>query len=607
VKTLQFIAIVIGLILASFLNTVDLKNFYFIQSTTYIQLAGAICFMFLAIASLSDFKKRGPFYRITIIDINLLLIGLLIVVSFSNSSTYTSLIDNLIMSGVWGMIYWYIRCSLINNPRKEVYYFFYILPIIGCVQIIYALLQYLGIKPELFYHRYGGSFGNSGDLANFLALTFSITLVLLFIEKNKQRKILLGIVLLFHLFLIVISLARTAWIAIVVSSIFILAINLKTAPLWLKIKSAFIEKKWLVPLILFFFIIILGLGGWKIYEFKSASANGRLFIWQLCLQLIGEKPIFGHGYESFITVLRQAQINYFSLHPNDLKNGMLAANSVFAFNDFLQFMVEYGIFGGLLLLSIFILPFKKIKFGGEHERKIITTVRGTFIALFACALFSYPLQNQTILILFVILLAIVSSYDQSVLFQFSLSPKVKIPLATLFLIGCISLAYFNYKKITYGLKWKQAYNLLQTDPKKAANIYNSIYDFMKHDQSFISNYGLSFYKNEEYQKLVDYYEKYDYFNPSTEIFLMSGESYEKLGNSLKAEEKYRMASNLIPHLFVPRYRLFKLYQKEGENEKALAEAKAISELPIKVYSDIVKNIKTEANEYLYNTSHIKAQ
>ena len=519
---------------------------------------------------------------------------------FFFNANYRILFDPILLIITFSIFYVLLRTNLSNHNQKSIIKIFYILSLTGIFQIIYSILQYYDITTTLFGYKFGGTFGNPGDLANFLALTYSITLGLLYIEKRKRRKILLGIILALHVFLIVISFARTAWLATIASSIFILAINLKTAPLWLKIKSTFVKKKWLVPLILLSAITVLGFGGWKIYELKSASANGRLFIWQLCIQLIGEKPLFGHGYESFISVLRQAQISYFTLHPHDLKNGMLAANTVFAFNDFLQFAVEYGILGGLLLLSPFILPFRKIKLKNNSDKKILSIIRGFFIALFVCSMFSYPLQNQTIVIFLVIFLAIYSSLVQHTIFQFSFSPRLKIPLLSVLILACLFLAHFNYKKIVDGLKWKKASNLLSTNPQKAAENYNSIYNFMRHDQSFISNYGSVFFKTGEYQKLVDYYEQYGYLNPSTDIFKMVGESYEKLEDYPKAEVYYRKASNLIPHLFVPRYKLFKLYLKMGEDEKALSEAEEISELKIKVYSDIVKNIKTEVNEYLFN-------
>jgi tetratricopeptide (TPR) repeat protein len=206
------------------------------------------------------------------------------------------------------------------------------------------------------------------------------------------------------------------------------------------------------------------------------------------------------------------------------------------------------------------------------------------------------------MLLFVTFLAISSAYDTRCILSFQLARKLKVPALIVLLGLSLLVLNFNIRKIENGLKWKQAHALSQSDPEKAFKIYSQIHDFMDHDRSFISNYGSIFYSLKKYDKLVEYYEKFGYLCTSSDILLMVGESYEKLENYAKAEAYYRKATNLIPHLFVPRYRLFKLYLRKGLVEKANLEAEKIRDLPIKVYSDAVKGIKTEVNEYLYNSS-----
>ena len=598
----------IGLIFISFCNTIFSTYYRYIQNSTYIQLF-IVLFLFISVFILWLKKKklRELLMKTKCIDLAFILLALYFSFQFFISTHFNILFDQILMFITFSIFYLILSIIWGNNNKNGIPRIFYVLSMTGVFQIIYSILQYFDIAATLFGYKFGGTFGNPGDLANFLALTYSITLGLLFIEKRKQRRIWLIVILVSHLFLITISLARTAWLATISSSIFIFAINLKSSTIWFKLRAILTKTKWIVPLCLFLSITILGIGGWKIYELKAASANGRIFIWQLCLQLITEKPLFGHGYESFLSSLRYGQINYFVTHPQDLKNGMLAANSAFAFNDFLQFMVEYGIVGGVLLMSLFVLPFRKTKLKNKNDKKILTIVRAFILALFVCGMFSYPLQNQSIVILLVIVLSIYSSLDQQIIFKLKWFSKLKYPIAIMSLFFCIFVGRFNYKKIINGLKWKQAFILLQTNPQEGADIYDSIFDFMKHDRSFISNFGLSLYKTGEYQKLVDYYEEYERYNPSSDILIMIGKSYEKLENYQIAEEKYRMASNLIPHLFIPRYQLFKLYQKKGEREKAFEEAKCMSEMKIKVYSEIVKNIKTEVNEYLFNENTKQSQ
>ncbi len=601
-KEFVFYVLLLIVYLSSFLNTLFANNYLFIQSNTYVQLSVALVSFFIFLFSIVSSKKIVFPKDFRCHDVAILFLISFFAIRYLFSTAFNHLNGQLITLVACAFFYIILNNFIDNNKTQKIKILFFFISLIGCFQIFYAILQLIGLLPVLFNFKFGGSFGNPGDLANFLAVTWSVNLLLFIWERNNWRKWLLGVIILLHLFLLVISVARTAWIAVFVSTLFLL---LNTN--WVKrslerAHSILKHKKWVKLLIIVGFVLLTAIVGWRMYEMKSSSADGRLFIWKTCIQLIKEKPLFGHGYESFLTVQRNTQIEYFANHPDDIKKGMLAANCSFAFNDFLQFTVEYGMVGLLLLLTIFLLPFRRITTKTDTEKQIIVTTRAVFIAIFICALFSYPLQNQTIMLLFVTFFAISSSYDNTPILSFPLTRKVKVPALMVFLGLSLLLLNFNIQKIENGLKWKKAHALSQSEPEKAFNIYSEIHDFMDHDRSFISNYGSIFYSLKKYDKLVEYYEKFGYLCTSSDILLMVGESYEKLENYSKAETYYRKASNLIPHLFVPRYRLLKLYLKQGLDEKAKLEAEKIRVLPIKVYSDKVKGIKTEVNEYLYNSS-----
>ena len=85
---------------------------------------------------------------------------------------------------------------------------------------------------------------------------------------------------------------------------------------------------------------------------------------------------------------------------------------------------------------------------------------------------------------------------------------------------------------------------------------------------------------------------------TTDIFQILGQSYEELKEFKKAEESYKNASMLVPTKFQPKYRLFELYKRNGNKEKTREIALDIKNMKIKVFSDVVRKIKTEANEYL---------
>jgi hypothetical protein len=282
-KQFHFFAVLI-LTVSTFLYTVCFDNFLFIQTGTYFQLA----FPILAIPAglwLVFYKKNKPrFVKIDITDLILLIFSGYIFVSFLFSKPYNHLLNPIISFVVWGGVYVIVKQAIQMDKNSKARTLFYLFSFMACLQIVYAILQYMDILPGLFYHRYGGSFGNSGGLANFLTVTYSVTLGLLFLEKNKLRKIVLIIILLFHLFLIAVSVARTAWIAVLVSTLFLAFNTSSFKNVWAKTLSMLRLKKWIIPVIIIGIFLIAGFVAWKMYEIKSSSANGRLFIWKTCIQ-----------------------------------------------------------------------------------------------------------------------------------------------------------------------------------------------------------------------------------------------------------------------------------------------------------------------------------
>jgi len=506
--------------------------------------------------------------------------------------------DNILFVSILVISYYYLRNVLSLNRSLNIKVVLYVMLSIGLLQLIYSILQLIGILPNLFPFKFGGSFGNPGDLANFLVVTFSISLGLLFHEDKKIiRGILLASIVL-HLLIIIVSHARAAWLASIVSTILIFYIRFPQYSIRNIIR---VNKnkllRFVIVLICAFLLGVFAL--YKLYNLKSASADGRIFIWNICVKLITEKPVFGHGYNSFLSSFGQSQLDYFKHNPDDFKNGWLAANTVFAFNDYLQIMVEYGC---IALMLLFVILYKVLAINDENKSgqkiSLVFICKIAIISILLSMLFSYPLQNRTIKFCFFVLLALVSVFDDKSIMQFNLK-KGHLLIAKIVLFMYMGyIFYYSLQSVNYGLKWKQAYSNSLAGTENYVSQYDSIHNFLIHDFSFVLNYGSILYKSGHYDRCTKHFEKYGYLCLSTDMYLILGRAYEETENYMKAEESYRNASQLIPHQFLPKYNLFKLYKKTNQIDKANDMALQISYMKIKVYSEVVKEIKTEINQYL---------
>lgn len=138
--------------------------------------------------------------------------------------------------------------------------------------------------------------------------------------------------------------------------------------IWKKRKALGIIIGLLIP-----FLLIGIVSNHKRMDKKSIETEARLFLWQSGVSVIKEKPIFGYGIsdaqEAFDIARRKYQTEEFRVANAHYKH-------LDCHNQFLQTTMEFGIFGLLILLFLYIYPV----FVVENNRKLFS-----LFLLFLCA------------------------------------------------------------------------------------------------------------------------------------------------------------------------------------------------------------------------------
>lgn len=151
------------------------------------------------------------------------------------------------------------------------------------------------------------------------------------------------------------SRSRAAWLAVLVSSFYLLSVKYQ---FFKTIRKYFNTRIRQIVLISFLTILlsttILGL-----YYFKKGSADGRLLIWKVSAEMISDKPVFGHGFDGFKKRYMDYQAARFKQNP-DSKEALVAGDSNYAFNELIQLTVEHGLAGFFLILLLFKRVFSNI-------------------------------------------------------------------------------------------------------------------------------------------------------------------------------------------------------------------------------------------------------
>lgn len=130
---------------------------------------------------------------------------------------------------------------------------------------------------------------------------------------------------------------------------------------------------------------------------KPESAIGRLFLWQIGYEACFTHPLTGVGWDHVSGALGEAQESYFICFP-DSSFTSVAGTPQYAFNEFLQIGIAFGIPAMLLAIAIITGALQ------ATMRAECYGVAGSLVAFTVTCLFSYPLQFREFIVVLSLLL-----------------------------------------------------------------------------------------------------------------------------------------------------------------------------------------------------------
>lgn len=586
-------------------STISSKTVFFIKGLIILSGIGFVHFLF--------FKKLNPIIKISRIDIALFIFVLYILLNryiiqdqYGFSLRFIELI---------GLCFFYLIIRILSIKI----YLWLLLAVVlsGIIQVVYGSLQLLGYYASNHAgFKMTGSFLNPGPYAGFLIAIWPIALALfLFRElilkqfsslKNASSILnilakyafeyipLLGVVSI--VLILPVTQSRAAWLAFLMSSIILLELRYHFFKNTLN-NTGVLKKVMLIGGTL----IIIGIGLFGVYQLKKGSSDGRLFIWKVSTGIIKESPVFGMGFDSFRTHYMNNQANYFNNH-SEAQEVLVADNTYYAFNEFVQLTVENGIIGFILLIIVLFNIFG-ITATKENKHLFVVT-KINFLAIGIFAFFSYPLAILPIKIIIVFLLAITGSLDNIKIIQYNLKKIYFKPLVIKTLMAAVSVTiilisvkYINNISTSYRT-WNYALSSYQyRDYENAIETFEEVYPMLKSNGEFLMNYGkaLSISKHENAVKIL---EQAKLHLNTTIIETALGDAHKKQQQYSKAEKAYRQAADMIPTRFYPLYLLAKLYEESGQKNKAIKMAKNILKKDIKVPSKAIEEMQEEVRVLL---------
>lgn len=509
-------------------------------------------------------------------------------------------------------------CILLNKGSINLLAISKIIVIISIIESLICILQYFSIVPSLdTLFKVTGSNVNPNVTAMFLAMALPAILFVFFYCSKSYRpspisRSLLSLSLIASitlcLFALVLLNCRTAFIGAAVSTVLILNHQYQ---LLHKLKSKF--SKPILIIITASTLCLTAIALTLIIHSKQASSDGRLFIWKISLQAIANKPFLGSGYGQFEHDYNLAQANYFATKAATQQEIYNASYVHMSYNEFLENLFEGGVIGLVLFVALLaVLLFPPLGDGGG-DGGVFFAYAG--IASFAIMCFlNFTIQAIPVRALFILYTGVCCVYypiGSATFLRLLTLPKpllvaksfVYFPLGVGGRVCVLALSTFLFfKSLTLSKAYSQCNTILETSNDLGSNEALQEMAALKNDLNqsthYLQGYAQLLFRAKHYDAAIEKYNKALDYTSNPEIYMELGNCLTKRAKFTEALQSYKIAENIEPHRFAPKYGLMKIYgfAKDYGNAKDIAQQ--IVAMNPKVESEKVEFYKKEARKLL---------
>lgn len=466
----------------------------------------------------------------------------------------------------------------------------WVLIILGGMEAIWGLRQIYGLAVSNHsLYALTGSFYNPGPYSGYLAMIFPLCLYKWLNLKEKTERtwgeqgeyyMALGVMLLI-LCVLPAGMSRSAWIAAIISGVWVYGMHASWGS---KLKEIRERDKRKVGLVCIAGGVIIIMIGYALFQLKATSANGRLFMWKVSTLTIAESPVIGHGTGNFVSAYGRAQEDYFANGEYSETEELVAGSPEYAFNEYLQVAVEYGI--PFLLVVSLVIGFCLWK--GSSEGRI--GLCGSVISVMVFAFSSYPIQIPGFAVTFYFLLAACVIGRSKIILLFFVSLMV--------LLGAYYWKNNQYDACKDWHRGKMLYNIGAY--QSAKEDYEKLYPELANRGAFLFEYGYSLHKLKEYDNSTRILEEAMTHSNDPMILNIIGKNYQASGDYEQAEEYLIRSTHRLPGRIYPYYLLAKLYAepKYRQPEKLKYVAEIVLTKEPKVQSTAVREMREEVKKLL---------
>jgi tetratricopeptide (TPR) repeat protein len=409
-----------------------------------------------------------------------------------------------------------------------------------------------------------------------------------FIIKQKKRGIFIVLFLIITVLsiLLFISNSRAGWLGFAAGFIYILYSNVL-------IKKG---KQVLLTGTFCFLLLFIAL-----LFYKSDSSSGRKHIYSISFSILRDRWQQRLGLGKFKAQFNEYQANYFSLHDIDSKRALLADNTFYAFNDYLQWVIETGLIGLLFLAVLLYLTTNRIIYlqRKNGNKLIFFSATAVLLCVAVAALFSYPLQIVSIQAVVLACLGIIAFYPSQ---KDSISMRQRV-ITFLYrgLIIIIVVAFLNntWKAVDRKEMEKEAFEFARSGyKKKAIQKHKQLVEKYPENGYNWFSYGQQLYYANRLSEAIECLENCTKYYVDNKVYKLKADISLELNKYEEAENDYLRTIFMVPNKMGSRFDLLNFYIIRKDTAKAVYWAKSILNMPVKVPSLKVDNMLRETKAIL---------
>lgn len=322
----------------------------------------------------------------------------------------------------------------------------------------------------------------------------------------------------------------------------------------------------------------------QLYLMKQDSADGRLLIWKISLNMIAEKPS-GYGYGLFEKNYNLKQAEYFERGEYSKTEKRNADFIYMAYNDYLEHGIEGGIIGMLFLGVFYCLTIRKAIRNKRTEDAAVTT------AFAVMSLTNFVYSSILPWLLFVCYAAFCNSSNK----QEETKNKMFGMTATAALL--VFTILLTYKTISMT-KAQYQLNRIETIRKGKKATDDKFYAAMEHEistsEAFWKSRASNYMANNDFRNAVTAIHQARLYSSSPQLFYKERQCQMFLENTDSATRLLTTLSYMLPRDLKLKHELMLFHHMSGDSGLSLHYANDILTTDIKKRSSKTQSIINHA-------------